>query len=407
MRLKHKGLWVCYCAALAAFAVGCAGPSETDDGAGGGGGGGGDAAQTGTLQVLITDKPFPFEFIASAVVTITRVEVHIVGDADTNGVDDDEEDGDSDTNGVDDEEEDDDSGSNGLHEDNDGAEAEKRVHANELAEADGDDADTNGNDSDECEACDATTNGDNDDDADDEDDVGTNGDHDDCDECDVGTNGPDDEGPWITIFEGERSFDLLQLRNGRTDLLADAQLRAGTYNQMRLIVTGGQVTLTDGRVFDLRVPSGEQTGIKLHFTFEVLADQETTLLLDVDLSRAFKAVPGGHIETPDDVRDFTFSPSLGMRLIELVDAGDIAGTVTDVSSNALADVSVTAYAGESEISTTSTDANGVYLLGGLPTGDYRVEFSATGFADAEVTGVAVTAGQTTEGVDAVLTPDGG
>ncbi|MHC4698384.1 MAG: hypothetical protein ACYTFA_16750, partial [Planctomycetota bacterium] len=31
--------------------------------------------QTGKLRVLITDKPYPYEFIKHAIVTITRVEI--------------------------------------------------------------------------------------------------------------------------------------------------------------------------------------------------------------------------------------------------------------------------------------------------------------------------------------------
>jgi hypothetical protein len=292
---------------------------------------GGADGGTGGVRVLITDKPFPFEFLSEATVTITEVELRRAGD------DDDGNDNDSD--------------------------------------------DTDGNDND------------------------VDDDQNDNDVDDDNSNANDDGGsPFVTIFEGEREFNLLDLRNGRTDLLTDADVPAGAYTQMRLIVTGGRVVLTDGREFDLDVPSGDTSGIKLHFTFTVEDDAETTLLLDVDLSRAFRAVPAGHIDDVATIREFSFHPSLAMRLVDLLEAGEIQGTVTDEAAVPLAGVAVTAFNAEGdEVSTTATDADGTYALVGLPPGTYRLEFSLAGYADATVTDDAVQAGQASAGVDVVLT----
>ena len=41
----------------------------------------------------------------------------------------------------------------------------------------------------------------------------------------------------IAVFDGEKSFNLLELQNGRTDLLADVEVPAGVYTQMRIFVT--------------------------------------------------------------------------------------------------------------------------------------------------------------------------
>src|SRR5687767_9549291 len=274
---------------------------------------------TGRLRVSITDKPFPFEFIESAKVTLTRVEVRQGEPSD---------------------------------ESSEEGEGEDQIASSQPASDD------------------------------------------------------DSDGPFITIYEDAagKEFDLVLLRNGKTDLLAEAELPAGHYTQMRLVVSSGEVTLTDGRVFPLKVPSGEQSGIKLHFEFDVVADQDLDLLLDVDLSRAFTPIPGGHIDDVSTIRLFHFSPSIAMRLITLQGSGQIAGLVTDATSTPLAGVAVTAFSGDTEMTSTSTEDDGTYALIGLPPGTYDVTFSANDFDDAEVTDVEVSSGQTTPDVNVVMNP---
>ena len=390
---------------------------------------GGDAgpAGKGTLRVLVTDKPYPYDLIEEALVTITRVEVRRADGGEECAVDHDCDDGFF-CNGaeacmaglcvV---------GDNPCAEDqvcdevgdacitpctDDSQCTEGQVCDEENArcatpctgDAECDDGlfcsgvETCNLDTSLCEAgapvhceegqiCDEVSQG--------------------CIPATTGGNDDDDDGPFIVIFEGSKTFNLLDLQGGRTDLLAGADIPAGAYTQMRLIVTEGEIKLKEvEQPFTLRVPSGAQTGIKLHFTFEIEDGEETTLLLDVDLSRAFQPIPGGHIEDASSIRGFHFRPSIAMRLINLVDAGSITGTVTTLVNDQpepLAAVSVTAYKGDERVTGTATDEHGAYVLGGLPTGEYRVEFSADEFEDEVRTGVAVTAGETTGNIDVVMT----
>lgn len=284
---------------------------------------------SGSVRLLVTDKPYPYDFIASAVVTVTRVSLR-VADADEGGDDNENENEAADASGDDD--------------------------SLEMAGQDG--ASENGNDN----------------------------------ESENENDNESGDGGFVTVFEGERELNLLDLRNGRVDLLADADVPAGEYDQMRLVVTRGVLTLTDGRVFDLRVPSGSSSGIKLNFEFEVADGEEKVLLLDVDLSRAFAAIPSGHIDDVSTIREFRFQPALAMRLIDVLEAGSISGQVQDPDGNPLGSVAVTAYRGEEEVTSTASEADGSFMLIGLPTGEYRVEFSLAGFADQGVSPIDVQAG---------------
>lgn len=208
----------------------------------------------------------------------------------------------------------------------------------------------------------------------------------------------DDDSTWITIFEGTRPFNLLELQHGQTDLLAETTIAAGTYTQMRLVVTQGEVKLNDvAEPFVLQVPSGERTGIKLHFTFEVAANEETVLLLDVDLTRAFRPIPAGQIDDPMTIRTFHFTPSVAMRLISFVEAGTITGVVVDEFATPLENVIVTVHReGNGQVAFDGTDQNGMFTLMGLPIGSYRLELTLSGFEDVEVPDVGVSEGETTD-----------
>ncbi len=123
--------------------------------------------------------------------------------------------------------------------------------------------------------------------------------------------------------------------------------------------------------------------------------------MDVDLSRAFKVIPGSAVREVQDIRSFKFQPSLGVRVINIIKAGSISGAVTDASQVPLADVTVTALRDGQEVATTSTDADGTYMLVGLSPGTYDVAFAADGYVEFQSTDVTVTAGESTN-VDATL-----
>jgi hypothetical protein len=325
-------------------------------------------AQTGTIRLEITDGPFPFDLIDKATVTITTIEVRKAAASQPAASS---------------------QPSEGDHHDGHHEDAESCLDDDQPAGQQGAATQPGGDEPQADSRYSTEKNG--------------NHGHEDGHEGDKApASQPGDNSEWIVIFTGERECNLLDLRNGRTDLLANTDIPAGDYSGMRLIVTQGTVTLKDGRVFTLKIPGGSETGIKLRFNFTVEAGQEKPLLLDVNLSRAFKVVPEGAFKHAEEIKGFIFKPSLGMRLINIVHVGSISGMVTDASHTPLANVTVTALRDGIEVVQTSTDAAGTYKLVGLATGTYKIDFSAEGYIDYQSGDVPVTEGQTVENVDAAL-----
>ncbi len=82
---------------------------------------------------------------------------------------------------------------------------------------------------------------------------------------------------WVTVSAEPKTFDLLQLKaEGSQALLADVQLKEGTYQQLRLDVSNVVVTDAEGD-HEAKLPSGE---LKIVGDLEVNADSTSTATFD-------------------------------------------------------------------------------------------------------------------------------
>ncbi len=229
--------------------------------------------------------------------------------------------------------------------------------------------------------------------------------------------------------------DLLALRDQVTMLLADAEIPAGSYGELRLIVESARVVLAEGYTFDgtdergapLKVPSGAQTGIKLKLRAETMTPDDAeaagddasgieisgdmTLVVDFDVNRSF--VVQGNPETPAGIKGMLFTPTLRVVVRDI--AGSLSGTVTGPEGVAVEGIVVTAESlapegsGEefqSESGTATTDADGAYTIGFLSPGTYRVTLEVPeGFtSDPGSRDVVVGESESVEGVDFALIP---
>ena len=193
---------------------------------------------------------------------------------------------------------------------------------------------------------------------------------------------------WQTISEPNESFNLLELTNGVFEMIADVELEAGTYSQIRLILSRDANTVViDGESHNLFVPSGAETGVKLNINAEIRDGIVYTLLLDFDALRS--VVKTGRATNPG----FILKPVI--RATNQALTGNIGGVVTPFDARAV----VYAIAGVDTISTTFADEdNGEFLLVGLAEGEYdvSVEPREDGFEGTRFGGNSVTINETTD-----------
>lgn len=183
------------------------------------------------------------------------------------------------------------------------------------------------------------------------------------------------------LYEGEQKVNLLTLTNGVTMALGEAEVPVGSYDLVRVYIKGGSVVLKDGTTFDLKVPSGEQTGIKVFVNpaIEVFSSLSSDLLLDIDVSKSF--IAQGNIANMSGIKGFNFNPVI--RASNMSIAGSLAGRVTtlveDVETG-LEGVQISVWDGEEHITSTSTDESGNYMVLGLDEGNYTILAEAMEYA---------------------------
>ncbi len=140
-----------------------------------------------------------------------------------------------------------------------------------------------------------------------------------------------EQGPnWVYLFDGSdfdesdpeaekyKCYDLLELRDGITADLTDAvDVEPGEYGQLRLVVSEAWVILDEDYQFNdgeqersLFIPSGAQTGIKVHLHRSIEAEEGTLteIIVDFDVDENF--VIQGNPDSPAGIQGILFTPVL-------------------------------------------------------------------------------------------------
>ncbi len=145
-------------------------------------------------------------------------------------------------------------------------------------------------------------------------------------------------------FAAPRQIDLMALTGHDSELLLDeVEVPSGRYNWVRLHVDANEdgvadsyVDLSDGSRHELEIPSGAETGLKLHSGFTVPNGGAASFTLDFDLRKS--------VHEPMNAGDsYKLRPTL--RIVDNARAGAIAGTVSALLVTGTCSPAVYVFAG--------------------------------------------------------------
>jgi hypothetical protein len=200
--------------------------------------------------------------------------------------------------------------------------------------------------------------------------------------------------PLIVAFDEPKVINVLELAF-QQELLGEAVVPAGNYNQLRLVLAANTdpaspanyIVLADNPTLKipLHTPSGQQSGLKVVGKFFVEAGELTTVVLDFDPARAIVEAgeSGLWIFKPTGIRVVqteNFLPTYGTLIgrVEQTVAGE-GDTTTQVPVTG-AIVAAVPEGGQTAIAAGAVNAEDASFRLFLPPGSYELRVTADGFA---------------------------
>ncbi|UQD56644.1 DUF4382 domain-containing protein [Flavobacterium sp. K5-23] len=150
-------------------------------------------------------------------------------------------------------------------------------------------------------------------------------------------------------------YNLLDLSNGVSKLIATSELSDAKVSQIRLILGSNNTVKVGNVVYPLSTPSAEQSGLKLQVHQTLLADIQNEVLLDFDANTSIVQTGTG-----------TYKLKPVVRTVVTAITGNIKGSITPIGTLAVA----TATAVDGTIYSSSVNEFGQFQVSGLLPGSY-------------------------------------
>ncbi len=195
------------------------------------------------------------------------------------------------------------------------------------------------------------------------------------------TDEKDDSAFIVLELEEPVTFNLLELRNGTTAVLAEMELPAGIYKEIRLVIAHSGIVLKSGEEYNLKVPSGASSGLKIKLTpfLEVGSETFSEILLDFDVSKSF--VMQGN---KNNLIGFIFKPVVRAVANMHLTAAKISGMVTDSEGDRIENATLSLISSEEPVTSAITSEDGYYAMLGILPGEYTLSCQREGFTDQSI-----------------------
>lgn len=190
-------------------------------------------------------------------------------------------------------------------------------------------------------------------------------------------------GETVTLNAKKGVYDLLELSNGVSTLIATDTLATSKIEQIRLILGTNNTIVLGGVSYPLSTPSADQSGLKLQVHQTLQQGIMYEILLDFDANKSIVTTGNG-----------TYKLKPVIRTIQSAVSGSIKGKISPIGLATVTAVSVT----DATLSFSSNvNAEGSFMVMGLPPGTYSLTITpALPLLPVIKSNVIVTAGITTD-----------
>lgn len=174
-----------------------------------------------------------------------------------------------------------------------------------------------------------------------------------------------------------RTFNLLKLRSGASGLVGATKLDEDKYTQIRLKIGAGSNVVVGGLSLPLEISSGLQSGLKLNHNYDIVANSNYQLTLDLDVSGSLRLTGNLYKRSP------VIPVAANIR------SGSIPGSISPASARAV----VSTGAGTDTLNAAADSVSGAIKLMAVPAGTYSIKVvpAVTPYGDTTITDVQVIA----------------